>query len=108
MKKNGIKLISITQPFDSETAEGKLMTTLLAGMDEYFSQNLASNVKRALKNNAQNLQFNGGIPPLGYDIVDKHYVINERESKIIKEIFQLYIDRSLLYRYCLKIKYERF
>ena len=91
LEKNGVKLISITQPFDSETAEGKLMTTLLAGMDEYFSQNLASNVKRALKNNAQNLQFNGGIPPLGYDIVDKKYVINEQESKIVQEIFDMYI-----------------
>lgn len=92
LEKNGVKLVSITQPFDSETAEGKLMTTLLAGMDEYFSQNLASNVKRALKNNAQNLQFNGGIAPLGYDIVDKHYVINEKEAKIVREIFQLYIE----------------
>lgn len=91
LEKNGVKLISITQPFDSETAEGKLMTTLLAGMDEYFSQNLASNVKRALKNNAQNLQFNGGIPPLGYDIIDKKYVINEREAKIVQEIFDMYI-----------------
>ena len=54
LEKFGIKLISITQPIDTETPEGKLMSTLLAGMDEYFSQNLASNVKRALKSNAQN------------------------------------------------------
>ena len=108
LEKNGVRLISITQPFDSETAEGKLMTTLLAGMDEYFSQNLASNVKRALKNNAQNLQFNGGIPPLGYDIVDKHYVINERESKIVKEIFQLYIDGHSYIDIALKLNMKGF
>lgn len=92
LEKLGIKLISITQPMDMESPEGKLMSTLLAGMDEYFSQNLASNVKRALKNNANNLQFNGGIAPLGYDIVDKKYVINERESFIVKQIFDMYIN----------------
>jgi site-specific DNA recombinase len=92
LEKFGIKLISITQPIDTETPEGKLMSTLLAGMDEYFSQNLASNVKRALKSNAQNCQFNGGIAPLGYNIINKHYVINEQEAKIVQEIFNMYID----------------
>lgn len=92
LEKCNIKLLSISQPIDIETPEGKLMSTMLAGMDEYFSQNLASNVKRALKNNAHNCQFNGGIPPLGYNIVDKKYVINEQEAKIVKEIYNMYID----------------
>lgn len=92
LEKAGIKLISITQPIDIETPEGKLMSTMLAGMDEYFSQNLASNVKRALKDNAHNCQFNGGIAPLGYDIINKKYVINEQESKIVKEIYNMYIE----------------
>lgn len=96
LEKVGIKLISITQPIDTETPEGKLMSTLLAGMDEYFSQNLASNVKRALKSNAQNCQFNGGLAPLGYDIVNKKYVINKRESIIVQEIFSMYIKGTSL------------
>lgn len=79
MKKNGTKLISITQPIDDSTPEGQLMATLLAGMDEYYSQNLASNVKRAQKLKAQNCEFQGGIPPLGYKIVDKHYEIDEKK-----------------------------
>ena len=58
-----IKLVSITQPISDDTPEGKLMNTLLAGMDEYYVENLASNVKRALKSNAKESLFNGGIPP---------------------------------------------
>lgn len=92
LEKLGIKLISITQPIDNSTPEGALMYTLLAGMDEYYSKNLASNVKRALKMNAQNCQFNGGIAPLGYDIVNKKYVINEAEAEIVKKIFELYLN----------------
>lgn len=90
--KNGTKLISITQPIDDTTPEGRLMSTMLAGMDEYYSQNLASNVRRAQKLKAKNYEFNGGIAPLGYDIVDKHYVINEKEAKIVKQIFSLYLN----------------
>lgn len=73
------------------------MSTMLAGMDEYFSQNLASNVKRALKDNAHNCQFNSGIAPLGYDIINKKYVINEQESKIVKEIYNMYIEMGMSY-----------
>lgn len=92
LEKLGIKLISITQPIDNTTPEGNLMYTLLAGMDEYYSKNLASNVKRALKSNANKCQFNGGIAPLGYDIVDKKYVINKQEAIIIKKIFDWYVN----------------
>ena len=92
LEKLGVQLISITQPIDTSTPEGSLMYTFLAGIDEYYSKNLASNVKRALKMNAQNCQFNGGIPPLGYDVIDKQYVINEREAEIIRLIFKWYID----------------
>lgn len=92
LEKLGIQLISITQPIDTNTPEGNLMYTLLAGMDEYYSKNLASNVKRALKMNANNCQFNGGIAPLGYKIVDKKYVIDEQEAIIVKKIFEWYVN----------------
>lgn len=103
LEKVGVKLISITQPIDIETPEGKLMSTMLAGMDEYYSQNLASNVKRALKLNAQNAQFNGGIAPLGYDIVNKKYVINEREASCIRFIYDMYIEGYSLVEIALKL-----
>lgn len=103
LEKVGIRLISITQPIDTETPEGKLMSTMLAGMDEYYSQNLASNVKRALKLNAQNAQFNGGIAPLGYDIVDKKYVINEREASCVRLIYDMYIRGHSLVEIALKL-----
>ena len=89
LSKYGVKLISITQPISDDTPEGKLMNTLLAGMDEYYVENLASNVKRALKSNAKESKFNGGIPPLGYDIVDHKYVINEKEAEAVRKIFDM-------------------
>ena len=92
LRKHGTRLISITQPLDESTPEGKLMSTMLAGMDEYYSQNLASNVRRAQKLKAKNYEFNGGTPPLGFDIVDKHYVINTKEAEIIRKIFSMYIS----------------
>lgn len=106
LEKLGIKLISITQPIDTTTPEGALMYTLLAGMDEYYSKNLASNVKRALKNNANNCLSNGGTAPLGYDIVDRKYVVNEQEKPIIQKIFEMYINGIGITEIALKLNLE--
>ena len=106
LDKLGIKLISITQPIDTTTPEGALMYTMLAGMDEYYSKNLASNVKRALKNNAQNCLTNGGTAPLGYDIIDRKYVINKDEAPAIKKIFNWYINGMGLLEIASKLNSE--
>lgn len=103
LAKHDIRLISITQPIDDTTPEGMLMTTMLAGMDEYYSQNLASNIKRALKFNAEESLFNGGIPPLGYDIKDRKYVINEKEANIVRTIFKMYTDGYSLIDIAIKL-----
>ena len=34
--------------------------------------------------------FMGGFPPLGYDIVNQKYVVNESEARIIRKIFDLH------------------
>jgi hypothetical protein len=34
----------------------------------------------------------GGIPPLGYDVENRRLVPNEREVKIIRHIFQRFVE----------------
>lgn len=46
-----------------------------------------------MNENAYKAQFNGVYAPLGYKIVDKHYVIDEQDAEAIRLIFNLYIAR---------------
>lgn len=49
--------------------------------------------KKGLNENAHKCLFNGGVPPLGYDIdQNQRYVINTKEAEIVKLIFKLYIE----------------
>ncbi len=87
-----IKLISVLEPFD-DSPEAGLMKTLIIGMNEYFSKNLAREVFKGMKENALKAKFNGGTPPLGYDIDETNrYVINIKEAEIVKKIFQLFVE----------------
>lgn len=92
LNKLGIDLISITQPIDTSSPEGNLMYTMLASIDEYYSKNLASNVKRAMNYNASQGLSNGGTAPLGYDIIDRKYFVNKKESEVIKFIYSKYLN----------------
>ena len=36
--------------------------------------------------------FLGGTPPLGYDVIDGRYVVNESEAAVVGKIFEMYAD----------------
>jgi len=36
--------------------------------------------------------WNGGLPPVGYKTVNKKLIPDEKESKIVKLIFQTYVE----------------
>jgi len=91
LKDNGVRLISVTEPLD-DSPESIILESVLEGMSEYFSKNLAREVNKGLKENALKGLHNGGIPPLGFDVVDKKYVINEKEAQAVNLIFEYYAD----------------
>lgn len=89
-KQCGIEVISISEPV-GEDKTAMLMEALFEAMDEYYSLNLAEEVKRGMREKASR----GGIiskPPLGYVIKDGIYTIESQEADIIKEIFKKYLD----------------
>ncbi len=91
LKKNGIRLISATQPI-SNSPEGILLESLLEGLAEYYSVELAQKVARGRKESVIKGQYVGGYVPFGYKIENKKYVINETEAQIVQLIYKLYLS----------------
>ncbi len=95
LNRAGVTIEYAGQAFDIQTPEGQLMENQLVGMAAYFSRNLSKEVKKGLQENALKCLHNGGLPPLGYDVgKDKRYVINESEARIIRLIFDMYVNGS--------------
>jgi len=91
LKKAGVRLKSVLEHLD-DSPESVILESVIEGMAEYYSRNLAREAMKGMKENALQCRHNGGSPPLGYD-VDKEtgrYLINERESKAVRLIFELY------------------
>ena len=95
LKRNDVVLRSVIENID-DSPESIIMESVLEGMAEYYSKNLAREVMKGLKENALQGKHTGGTPPLGYD-VDKDtrlLVINPREAEAVKLIFSMYLNGS--------------
>lgn len=91
LKENGAKLISVLEQL-TDTPESILLESLLEGLNEYYSANLARETMKGMKENAYQCKFNGGRAPLGYNIINGKYVINENEAAAVRRIFEIYAD----------------
>lgn len=67
---------------------------LSEGIKAIFNQQYLIDTRRKVISGitvrAKDGKFCGGLPPLGYDIVDGQYFINEKEAAGVHEIFELY------------------
>ena len=93
LKENDIKLYSVLENLN-DSPESVILESVLDGMSEYYSLNLAREVQKGKCENAYKCKFNGGYTPLGYNIdpITHEYLINETEARTIRKIFELYID----------------
>ena len=92
LEDNGVKLLSVMEQLN-DSPESVILKSVLTGMNEYYSLNLAREVRKGQKENALKCVHNGGIPPLGYDLSDDNtYKINEEEAKSVKLIYKMYLD----------------
>ena len=96
LKKFNVRIVSAMENI-TDGPEGIILESLLEGMAEYYSANLAQNVLRGLHQRAEHGKHLGGLPPLGYTLdEDKNYIIDEKTAPIKKTIFQMYADGNSL------------
>ena len=86
-----IDFISITEQFDTSTAQGMLFLQMLGSFSEFERKIIAERTKSGRLANAKKKLIPGGRPPIGYDIKDKKLIINQEEAEIVKEAFKLRI-----------------
>ena len=88
LKKCGVSLVSVLENLD-DSPESIILESVLEGMSEYYSRNLAREVMKGMRESALQCRAIGGHAPFGYKInpETKHYEINETEVDAVRMIF---------------------
>ncbi len=95
LRRKGIRVVSITEHADDSPA-GKLMEAIIESVDEFYSENLAEDVIRGMREAASRGFFLGSKAPFGYVRVKVSDGVKERPTlevdpataPVVKEIFE--------------------
>lgn len=104
LKDNGIKLLSAMENIP-ETPEGVLLESLLEGMNQYFSEELAQKVSRGLHESRMKGHCIGSVP-YGYIKENKKLTINQEEAEILTKIYKDYANGKTILQICRDLEQE--
>jgi site-specific DNA recombinase len=65
LRKSGVQVISITEPFE-DTPTGRLLEAMIESLDEFYSANLGEEVTRGMRESASRGFYLSNSPPYGY------------------------------------------
>ena len=104
-----IRFLSIVDNIDTYNKDNKKSSQITAMVDEWRIEEQSINTKKTLraKNNAG--EWTGAFAPYGYkeDPQDRyHLIIDEEAAKIVKMIYQLYIEGMGYTKICNKLNSE--
>ncbi len=96
LRKNGARVISATEVI-SQGAEGIILESILEGMAEYYSAELAEKITRGQNENAYKCKHNGGARPFGYIVTEtQEYEIHPEEASCVVNVYQMYDDGATM------------
>ncbi len=99
LRKNGIRVVSITEPAE-DTPTGKLLEAIIESLDEFYSANLGEEVTRGMRESASRGFYIAAQAPFGYRRIKVKDGAKERpklevepnQAKIVARIFSYILE----------------
>ncbi len=79
--------VSVTQQFNTTTSMGRLTLNVLLSFAQFEREVTSERIRDKFAASKRRGMWMGGHPPLGYDIMDRKLVVNEREAQTVQHIF---------------------
>ena len=107
LRRKGIRVVSITEQAE-DNATGRLLEGIIESVDEFYSENLAQDVVRGMREAASRGFFLASIAPFGYKRVKVSDGAKERPTlevdpttaPVVKEIFESSLNGNGLKEIC--------
>ncbi len=89
--KQGITFVSVTQQLNTTTSMGRLTLNVLLSFAQFEREVTGERIRDKIAASKRKGMWMGGVVPLGYDLEDRHLVVNPEEANRVKDIFQAYL-----------------
>jgi DNA invertase Pin-like site-specific DNA recombinase len=88
--KHKVSFVSVTQQFNTTSSMGRLTLNVLLSFAQFEREVTGERIRDKIALSKQKGKWMGGVPPLGYRVVEHKLKIIEDEAKTVKLIFELY------------------
>lgn len=89
-EKENVSFVSVSQNLDTSTPTGRLLRNILASFAEFEREMIAERTKDKMLSRAQKGLWNGGNVSYGYRSENKKLVVEPKEARIVKDLFDIY------------------
>ena len=89
--KQGISFVSVTQQFNTTTSMGRLTLNVLLSFAQFEREVTGERIRDKIAASKRKGMWMGGVVPLGYDLEDRHLILNPAEADRVKEIYRTYL-----------------
>ncbi len=87
LQENGVRILYVEEDFD-DTAAGRFAARSMMNVNQFYSENMAEDIRRGLHSNALDCKVTNGHLPLGYTADETlHYAVDEEAAAVVREIF---------------------
>jgi site-specific DNA recombinase len=87
-----VSFVAVTQQFNTTTSMGRLTLNVLLSFAQFERELSSERVRDKFAASRKKGKWMGGSVPLGYDVIDKKLVINKNDAKIVRYIFDRYLE----------------
>ena len=88
----GVTFVSVTQSFNTTTSMGRLTLNVLLSFAQYERELAGERIRDKFAASRKRGLWMGGIPPLGYDVVNRKLLVNEPEADLVRLMFRRFLE----------------
>lgn len=99
LKKHGCEFLSMRENFDSSSATGNLVMTIMATLAEFERKQTAERISNSFYERAKRGLYNGGSIPLGYRIGEGRpggLLAVPEEAALVRQVFETFLNEETL------------
>jgi site-specific DNA recombinase len=88
----GVSFVAVTQQFNTTTSMGRLTLNVLLSFAQFEREVIGERIRDKVAASKRKGIWMGGVAPIGYDVRERKLVVNEKEAKIVRHIFERYLE----------------
>lgn len=83
-----VSFSAVTQQINSATSMGRLMLNVLLSFAQFEREVTSERIRDKIAAAKRKGMWMGGVPSIGYDVVNRQLVINDAEAAVVRRIFE--------------------